>query len=450
MSRASFLAGVVEGFYGRPWTPAQRHALVGRIGALGLNTYLYAPKDDLRHRARWRDRYPADEAAGLRELIAACGKAGVAFIPALAPGLDAAFASPDGLAALDAKVDQLASLGARDFAVLFDDIVAAPASGNLGATEHDAAPQVAFAHRLLARQRRRDPAARLLFCPTPYCGRMAGDVAGSRYLRHLGAHLDPTIDVLWTGPEIVSETITPADLGGLTAVLRRRPLIWDNLFANDYDLRRLYLGPYAGRPSTLRAAAAGVLLNPNCEFPANRLALDTFAAWVARDDYEPGEAHDAAREAWRTDWRCLDAGGGATPLPAELLALLCDCLHLPFTHGPRAEAWRRDVSAALAGDLAAAERTRAACARMAALFEHLTRLENRELLHTVYRLAWELKEEAGLILGCLEWAAGNPAAGEAFFSAEHRPRTYRGGLAADLQRLLPMGPNGGFKPGSAR
>ena len=167
------------------------------------------------------------------------------------------------------------------------------------------------------------------------------DVDASRYRRHLGAHLDPAVDGLWTGPAIIAETITPADLSGLTAVLRRRPLIWDNLFANDYDLRRLYLGPYAGRPSTLRAAAAGVLLNPNCEFPANRLALETFAAWVARDDYEPGEAHDAAREACRTDWRCLDAGGRAPPPLAGLRALLSECLHFPPTPRPPAAATPR-------------------------------------------------------------------------------------------------------------
>jgi protein O-GlcNAcase/histone acetyltransferase len=95
MSRAPFLAGVVEGFYGRPWTPAQRHALVRRLGALGLNTYLYAPKDDLRHRARWREAYPAGEAAALRDLIAACGAAGVEFVYALAPGLDPAYAQPE-------------------------------------------------------------------------------------------------------------------------------------------------------------------------------------------------------------------------------------------------------------------------------------------------------------------------------------------------------------------
>ncbi|MFM8336041.1 MAG: beta-N-acetylglucosaminidase domain-containing protein [Opitutaceae bacterium] len=446
MNRTRFLSGVVEGFYGRPWTTAQRRALVFRLRGLGLNTYLYAPKDDLRHRARWRDLYEETEATELRGVIAACADAGVAFVYALAPGLDAKFPTADGHAALERKASQLMSLGARHFAVLFDDIIPSPASGQLGATEHDAAPQTAFAHRLRALQRREDPAARLLFCPTPYCGRMAGDIAANRYLRHLGAHLDPAVDVMWTGPEIVSETITPEDVGELTRVLHRRPLIWDNLFANDYDLRRLYLGPYAGRPVSLREATAGVLLNPNCEFEANRLALDTFAAWVAREDYDAASAHDAAREAWRADWRCVGSAGGAAPLPAELFALLCDCLHLPFTHGSRAEAWRRDVAVALQGDPAAVERARAGGAQLTALFEHLTRLENRELLHTVYRHVWELKEEAGLILGHLHWAAGKHAPGATFFSAEHRPHLYRGGLAADLQRLLRMRGDGSFHP----
>jgi len=446
MSDAHFISGIVEGFYGRPWSPQQRRRLIARLRALGLNTYLHAPKDDVRHRARWRELYPAAEAEELGALIAACAEAGVRFVHALAPGLDPAFSTAEGHASLARKAGQLMTLGARHFAVLFDDIVPCPASGLLGATEHDAAPQAAFAHRLLREQRRRDPGARLLFCPTPYCGRMAGDVAASRYLRHLGAHLDPAIDVMWTGPEIVSETIRPEDLHGLTAVLGRRPVIWDNLFANDYDLRRLYLGPYAGRPGSLRAATAGVLLNPNCEFEANRLALDTFAAWVARDDYHPARAHESARETWRADWLCRTADGGTEPLPANLFALLCDCLHLPFSHGPRAEAWRRDVSGALRGDASSTLRARDGGALLTALFESLTRLEDRELLHTVYRHVWELKEEAGLVLGYLNWRESRPAPGAAYFSAEHRPRTYRGGLAADLQRLLTMRADGGFHP----
>ncbi len=51
------ICGVVEGFYGRPWRPQQRQELYATLNALGLNAYLYAPKDDRKHRAFWRDLY---------------------------------------------------------------------------------------------------------------------------------------------------------------------------------------------------------------------------------------------------------------------------------------------------------------------------------------------------------------------------------------------------------
>ncbi len=47
----NFLAGVIEGFYGQPWTQAERFELFDWMASWGLNTYLYAPKDDLKHRA---------------------------------------------------------------------------------------------------------------------------------------------------------------------------------------------------------------------------------------------------------------------------------------------------------------------------------------------------------------------------------------------------------------
>jgi beta-N-acetylglucosaminidase len=50
-----FLSGAIEGFYGQPWTHAERVALFDWLAAWGLNTYLYAPKDDLKHRALWRE-----------------------------------------------------------------------------------------------------------------------------------------------------------------------------------------------------------------------------------------------------------------------------------------------------------------------------------------------------------------------------------------------------------
>lgn len=52
----------LEGFYGRPWNTHQRVELFVRMKQFGMNTYLYAPKDDVKHRAYWRDLYTVEEA----------------------------------------------------------------------------------------------------------------------------------------------------------------------------------------------------------------------------------------------------------------------------------------------------------------------------------------------------------------------------------------------------
>ncbi len=88
-----FICGVVEGFYGRPWTVEQRKRLFGRMKEFGMNTYLYAPKDDSKHRAYWRDLYLVEEAEALRELIEACSKCNINFIYAISPGLDITYSS---------------------------------------------------------------------------------------------------------------------------------------------------------------------------------------------------------------------------------------------------------------------------------------------------------------------------------------------------------------------
>jgi hypothetical protein len=77
-------------------------------------------------------------------------------------------------------------------------------------------------------------------------------------------------------------------------------------------------------------------------------------------------------------------------------------------------------------------------------------LENRGLLHALYRHLWDLKEEAGLVRGYVAWLENDPKSRERFFSSSHQPGTYRGGLIADLQRLLPMDEQGGFSQPNQR
>src|SRR5258706_10868738 len=42
--------GIIEGFYGPPYSHADRLWLIDKLGAWGLNRYVYAPKDDPLHR----------------------------------------------------------------------------------------------------------------------------------------------------------------------------------------------------------------------------------------------------------------------------------------------------------------------------------------------------------------------------------------------------------------
>jgi hypothetical protein len=63
---SEFLSGVIEGFYGKPWTPAERIELFGSMARWGLNTHFYAPKDHLHHRALWREPYGAADAGRRR------------------------------------------------------------------------------------------------------------------------------------------------------------------------------------------------------------------------------------------------------------------------------------------------------------------------------------------------------------------------------------------------
>ncbi|XP_069467725.1 protein O-GlcNAcase [Ambystoma mexicanum] len=273
----SFLCGVVEGFYGRPWIMEQRKELFRRLQKWGLNTYLYAPKDDYKHRMFWREMYSVEEAEQLITLISSAHEFGIEFIYAISPGLDITFSNPKEVSTLKRKLDQVTQFGCRSFALLFDDI------------DHNMCPAdkevfSSFAHAQLSItneifQYLGEPET-FLFCPTEYCGTFCfPNAAQSPYLRTVGEKLLPGIQVLWTGPKVVSKDIPVESIEEVSKILKRAPVIWDNIHANDYDQKRLFLGPYKGRSTELIPRLKGVLTNPNCEFEANYVAIHTLATW---------------------------------------------------------------------------------------------------------------------------------------------------------------------------
>ncbi len=415
------------------------------MSAWGLNTYLYAPKDDLKHRALWREPYSPKEEEALRKGIHRCQQRGLRFVYGLSPGLDIHYSQQSDLALLKQRFAQMLALGCHDFALLFDDIPDCLEAADRERWGSFASAQCQVTNTLFRWTRERGVTGRFLFCPTPYCGRMArAKLGGDGYLATLGRELALEIDVFWTGPEIVSPEIPLAHVEELRTILRRRPLLWDNLFANDYDGRRFFCGPYAGRPLELREAVGGFLVNPNNEFPLNCVPLRTFADFVhCAGPWEPRAAYLSAMRQWLPEFATA-----SRPMALEDLVMLGDCYYLPHQEGPEAEAlfeglrrllstrpsqWSNEAMAFQQR----ATRLRDGCARLA-------ELRNRPLFHALTRRTWELREELELLLGYvrLKTESGNPDAPAR--SDFHLPGTYRGGLVARLQRLLIQHPDGTF------
>jgi protein O-GlcNAcase/histone acetyltransferase len=340
-------------------------------------------------------------------------------------------------------------VGCRDFAVLFDDIpdIMAPAPADRKQSDSLASLHSQVTNTIYQWSRGLTPDGRFLFCPTPYCGRMAErELGGADYLETIGRQLLPEIDVLWTGPEIVSREIPLAHLEDVRAKLRRRPVLWDNLYANDYDGRRFFCGPYAGRPSEVKTAVNGILANPNCEFPLNFVPLRTMADFIRRDSHwDPRKAYLAAMKQWLA--RFATSG---PPVSFEDLVLLGDCHYLPYEEGPEAERLYQEARRLIATDLAGWNKDAAAFQEQATGLRdcctRLAELRDRPLFYALSRRLWELREELDLLLGWIRLRRENREAGSSWRSDFHLPNTYRGGLLRRLERLLIQQADGTFTP----
>ena len=148
-------------------------------------------------------------------------------------------------------------------------------------------------------------------------------IATSEYLKTIGSKLAPDIDVMWTGDKVIPKDITVSSLEEITIALKRPPVIWDNEHANDYDQRRVYLGPYSNRSPEIIPKLRGVMTNPNCEYGANFVAIHSLAAWSSCtvDGCSSLSPHDPMSADIKLE---LDTEGGAgsgttVPPPPEKL-----------------------------------------------------------------------------------------------------------------------------------
>lgn len=209
-------------------------------------------------------------------LIDAALSQNVEFVYALSPGIDITYSSSKDVGCVKEKLSQVKNLGCRAFALFFDDIEAAMNDMDKLVFSSFAQAQVSVTNEVFEHLGQ----PKFLFCPTEYCeSRAVPNLNNSDYLTHVGLKLVTDIHVMWTGPRVISKRLTVEHLQRVGLVLRRKPLIWDNLHANDYDPKRVFLGPYAGRSTKIKDFVAGVVTNPNCEYEANFIPIFTLAEW---------------------------------------------------------------------------------------------------------------------------------------------------------------------------
>ncbi len=312
------MRGIVEGFYGPPWSHDARLDMLTFLAAHDMNAYAYAPKDDVKHRAGWRDPYTAEELQRFKDLAARADDVGVRFGFALSPGLDITYEAATDRSVLLAKMLGLADAGVSWFLLLLDDI---PMRPGLAPRHAD------LATALLGSLTASVPDVTMTVCPTEYVG-----MQPSPYLTDLAAGLPEGVDVMWTGPTVCSPTITAADARARAAALGGRPpLIWDNFPVNDATMTAsLHLGPYVGREADLASVTSGVLCNPMVQPRASMVAVGAAATFLAHpDSYDPTQAWAAA---------ISDAGGAH----ADALAVLAHaCADSALLAPPRSTSRRR-------------------------------------------------------------------------------------------------------------
>jgi len=354
------IRGTIEGFYGAPWSMADRTRHLDFLATVKANTYVYSPKDDPYARDRWREAYPAATLQALETLAKVAQRNHVDFVYAVSPGPSVCFSDPADVQALERKFDAMRSIGVGSFYVALDDIEYTKwncekdkaAFGPSGA-EAAGIAQSQLLNAVQANLAAKDPSARaLIMVPTEYY-----DAKETPYKAALRKHLDPRIVVQWTGTDVVPPAISIPDAKAATKAFGRKTLLWDNYPVNDYaqTTGRLLMAPYTRREAGLSGELTGILSNPMNQETPSRPAVTGVAAFGWND-----KAYDAQRT-WHFSAREL-AGGDARATAA--LLTFFDTQHMAPTFGsqpwqeqaPRLKAVLDGVREALAGGDAAARR----------------------------------------------------------------------------------------------
>lgn len=274
--------GVIEGFYGQPWSWGERTDYVAFLRKHGFSFYIYAPKGDPYLRRKWREAYPKAIEEKLTKLANQCHSAGIEFGVGFSPfELHLSSFDLEAKKCVQARLDLFNRLRVNKLGVLMDDM-----KGDIP----DLAKKQAEIVNWIAT---RSSAKQLVFCPTYYTPDPVLETLYGKmpegYLGELGAGLDKKVSVFWTGEKVCSGAYTPEHLKDTAGKLGRKPFLWDNYPVNDGPrmCKFLHLRAVTGRPPAIGEHLAAHALNP-----MNQAALSKIVLLTQRFCYDKGAGYD--------------------------------------------------------------------------------------------------------------------------------------------------------------
>lgn len=295
--------GLVEGYYGYPYSLSVKKSLMRFMMRLKMNTYMYGAKSDLYHSAKWEEPYPktltkTDIEYGrmsqdmVKDLSKTSQATKVNFIWAIHPGNDFV-GQPNVVTRIMKKFSSMYDLGVRQFAIFVDDVDVPTSEADCKTNaEHLTAVQKAIDAKW--NKAGSAPEARvrpLHFVPQVYTLSWVGEADRKRFFKALAAvPSDITIYTtgwgVWTVPN-------SRDLATMHTELGRPVAWWWNYPCNDNADEQIYTSDMYTNFMEMRAVdnnarlqkelknGLGVVSNPMQQGMVSRIALFSVAdyAW---------------------------------------------------------------------------------------------------------------------------------------------------------------------------
>lgn len=269
--------GYIEGFYGPTWENGKRLSVMKLMAAYGMNTFFYAPKDDIYHRAKWRELYPENELAQLKNLFESACENFLDFHWTIGPGLTYKYTSDEDFTLLINKIKSVYSIGVRNFGLLLDDIPwDFQYDDDKASFDSIVDAHIYLVNKTYVALKEIDPSIHLTVCPTEYSGN-----CNEYYISKFGSNIPSDVDLFWTGAEICSRVLTVREADEFKTATKHQPLYWDNFPVNDCEMfQEMHLGAIIGRDKELYKNCEGIISNVMEFAECSKIPLMTIADFL--------------------------------------------------------------------------------------------------------------------------------------------------------------------------